>query len=574
MNHKIYKIITFYAVIFTQSINSEFSLYNKLFTQNPYLDINTLSFSLNETVLNKEELKELAETLKKNPTLDEADHYARKLGKRPFCDQNQLEKFLYHHTETINAFLTTFSFFSAISLIGYIQFKIFNNSIKSDSFKIYKPGEINDNFSSVIGNNEAKNTLKSIVHTINCHKKNEGLKDTRLQGVLLTGAPGTGKTFLARALAGEANCPFMYASGSDFNSKWVGSGTEKIKALFSSARKLAASSSTKSCIIFIDEVEVLATRRGYSFDNYSDQTVNQLLTELDGFIQNEHQIIFIAATNFPEKIDPALLRPGRINKIIEIEPLTLEERILIFKTNLEKLSYSQNIDLHLIAKQTTGFTPADLTEIIYNALDFANKRNSLVIEQADLENAFELQTIGSKNKIPLSKKERSIVAYHEAGHALISILLNGLENIYKVTILPRGNSLGATLFVKKEETERLQTKEKLLDQICICLAGRAAEDIIFKCISTTCSNDLEKATDIAERMVKYYGMGDKLMVTTHTNKISNPIIDKEIDTLLSQEYQRIKDILLKNIDKLHRLAQELLKKEVLYQQDIVNLNII
>jgi cell division protease FtsH len=511
-----------------------------------------------------------------NPTKDEALKYAHLLGKKHPSQLTLFEIFLNEYLPTDPNKLFPLIIISTSLLVCYMQIALLKPSSFASTFTMYQPGEIKENFDSVAGNDEAKQAFKDIVEYL----KNPEVYDTigakPTKGILLTGAPGTGKTLLARALAGEANCAFIYASGSEFNTMWVGSGAENIKALFNQARGQAKWGNKKKvpCILFIDEIEVLARHRGNSLDNHGDQTVNELLTQLDGFVQEENPVIIIAATNFPEKIDSALLRPGRIDRTIHIETPDLKDRKEILELHLHKIKHTQEINLTLIAQRTIGFTGADLAEIIHASARIAANRKAKQVEQEDIENALDMKTIGARSKRPLSKKERSIIAYHESGHALVSMLLNPQETVNKITILPRGHTLGVTYFLKKEEIERLTTKEEFLNKICILLAGRAAEEIIFNIISTSPSSDLETASNIAHAMINHYGMGTSLMVATHSNKLSEATIEKEIEKLLTKAYEKAKELLTKNIDKLHKLAQEVLAKETLNAQEIADLQII
>jgi cell division protease FtsH len=552
------------------------SNYNKDYYSNynkNYYDVFTLEFSLAETSLSEYHLRHLAEKLKRNPTLEEADKYARKLGIKPNSDKSSLEKFIDKHNSKIMVVSGVVAYIGMVLGLIYVQIKMIEATTKS-YFKAYQPGEIKDNFNSVAGKDEAKEAFQDIVEYLKNPSLYSKIGAKPTKGILLTGAPGTGKTLLAKALAGEANCAFIYASGSEFTTMWQGSGTQNIKSIFNTARNQYKYFNNKKtpCILFIDEIDVLARRRGTG-DNYGDQTVNQLLTELDGFIQEENPIIVIAATNFPEKIDPAFLRPGRIDRTIHIEAPSLTDRNAILKLHLQKIKHNKNLNTTSIAQRTIGFTGAELAEIIHSAARIAVNRKGHQVEQVDLENALDNRTIGIQSKIPLSEQERKIVAYHEAGHALINLLLNKKEVLNKITILPRGNALGVTHFIKTEELDRIITKEEFLNKICMCLGGRAAEEIIFNVISTSPSSDLQNATNIAQAMIKHYGMGTNLAVETFSNKLPESMQEKEISILLKAELERSKELLIKNIDKLHKLANALLEKETLYTQDIANLNL-
>lgn len=451
-----------------------------------------------------------------------------------------------------------------------IQIWFINKLMEEPNFKVYKPGEIKENFSNIAGNHEAKEALTDIVEYLKNPDtyKEIGAKPTT--GILLTGAPGTGKTLLARALAGEANCAFIYASGAEFQTKYVGSGAARVKKIFDQARQQHTWLFEKTpCIIFIDEIEVLATQRG-SGNNYNDQTVNELLTQLDGFVKTQgHPVIVIAATNFPEKLDAAVTRPGRIDRTIFVENPDLQDRIDILQIHLNKVKHLPDLNLHSIAQRTIGFTGAELAEIIHTAARIAVNRKGSFVEQKDLEEALDIRTIGVASNRLLTEKERKIVAYHEAGHALISMLtMSESRFVNKITIQPRGSALGLTHTVLKEELAKLYTKEDYLNIIAMLLGGRAAEDIIFNIVSTGPSSDLEQATLCSLEMIKHYGMGSGLAVDSEKTKLTSKTLEAEANEILQRQYDRTKQLLIDHIDKLHLLAKALLEKETLFKADI------
>lgn len=451
-----------------------------------------------------------------------------------------------------------------------IQIWLINKLMEEPNFKVYKPGEIKENFSNIAGNHEAKEALTDIVEYLKNPDtyKEIGAKPTT--GILLTGAPGTGKTLLARALAGEANCAFIYASGSEFQTKFVGSGAARVKKIFDQARQQRNWLFEKTpCIIFIDEIEVLATQRG-SGNNYNDQTVNELLTQLDGFVKTQgHPVIVIAATNFPQKLDAAVTRPGRIDRTIFVESPDLQDRIDILQIHLNKVKHHSGLDLHSIAQRTIGFTGAELAEIIHTAARNAVNRGGHIVEQRDLEEALDLRTIGVASNHLLTDKERKIVAYHEAGHALINMLtMSDSRVVNKITIQPRGSALGVTHSILKEELSKIDTKDDYLNFIAMILGGRAAEDIIFNIVSTGPGSDLERATICATHMIKYYGMGNGLAVESTNTHLNSKALISDVNTILQTQYNRTKQLLIDNIDKLHILAKALLEKETLFKADI------
>ncbi|MBI2353183.1 AAA family ATPase [Candidatus Dependentiae bacterium] len=469
-----------------------------------------------------------------------------------------------------------------LTVAAYIQIKM-HQSLNTPQFKVYEPGEMQENFNSVAGNHEAKEALADIVAYLKNPSFYNSIGAKPPKGILFTGAPGTGKTLLARALAGEANCSFIYASGSEFNTMYVGSGSRNIRNLFYQARNqykwcyeyffLKKPLKRLPCIIFIDEIEVLARQRGFG-DNYGDQSVNELLTQLDGFVQdNESPVIVIAATNFPEKLDKALTRPGRMDRIIHFNAPNLGDRIQALKIHLQKISHDENINLKSIAQRTIGFSGADLAEIIQTAARIAANKKSTKVIQQDLEEALDIRTIGIASNQPLSDKERKTIAYHEAGHALIGMLTLPNRSVNKITIIPRGQTLGITHFLHLEELAKIATKEECLNLISMTLGGRAAEDVIFNIISTGPISDLQSATNIAETMIKHYGMGNQLLAETNTIKFDSKELNHNINSILQEQYLKTKNLLLKNIDSLHCLANALLDKETLYEQDIASLHL-
>lgn len=470
---------------------------------------------------------------------------------------------------SINAAIMLFSIF--------IEFKMIAKMLEEPGFKVYQPGEVKEKFSNVAGTSEAKELFNDIVEYLKNPEVYKAIGAKPTTGILLTGGPGTGKTLLARAIAGEANCAFIYASGSEFNGKFVGSGVERIKKLFNQARSQCTWTLKKvPCIIFIDEFEVLAKQRGSTFDNFSDQTVNELLTQLDGFVKNQDTpVIVIAATNYPDKIDKAILRPGRIDRTIHVNSPDYQDRLDILQIHLNKVVHDKDkIKLDTIAQQTIGFSGAELEGIINSAARLAVNRNASEVSQEDIQEAYELRVIGASSKRVLTQREKEIVAYHEAGHALSSMLLMPNNIVNKITILPRGQSLGVTHFLPKNEIAQLQTKQDYLNRIAMLLAGRAAEDIIFNVITTGPSDDLRRATELVEIMLKYYGMGNSLVVETNFSGNSNKIEVGEVAKVLDAQYERVKDILKNKIDSLTILSKKLLEKGTLVKDEIEQLHLV
>lgn len=544
------------------SINAYSSLDND--GKNNNKNTNQTKISLAELGLNEYQMYRLREELKRNPTTEELIERAELLGtySKNSWISPQTKVMLQNATQVATSLFLLFTY-------AYIQVKL---TAEDDSFNVYQPGEIKENFNSIAGNQEAKDAFEDIVAYLKNPEIYKAIGARPTKGILLTGAPGTGKTLIARALAGEVNCSFIYASGSEFNNIYVGTGANRIRKLFNQARNQTNgifSSKKTPCIIFIDEFECLAHCRGSCM--YTDQTVNELLTQLDGFTQESVPVILIAATNFPQKIDPAIVRPGRIDRTIHIDNPDYLDRKGILQIHLNKVKHNLNINLSSIAQRTIGFTGAELAQIIQSAARIAANRKSVQVEQEDIENALDIITLGVASKKPLSETERKITAYHEAGHALINMILNKKFIVNKITILPRGQALGVTYTMPKEELDRLTTKEEFLNQICMLFGGRAAEEIIFNIVSTGPSSDLASLTNIAHDMVKHYGMGKGLAVETCSNELSNDAIQKIIETILEEQYQRTKKLLEDNIDKLHKLTNALLEKETLYAPDIKEL---
>jgi len=465
-----------------------------------------------------------------------------------------------------------------VAIVGLtiLQVYVMQKMMEEPAFKVYRPGEIDENFESIAGNHEAKEAFVDIVEYLKNPEKYVTVGAKPTTGILLTGVPGTGKTLLARALAGEANCSFIYASGAEFNAKYVGSGVQRVKQLFNQARSQCTWAGTKiPCIIFIDEIEVLAKQRGTG-DNYGDQSVNELLAQLDGFVKTQgHPVIVIAATNYPEKIDSAITRPGRIDRIIHISTPDLDDREGILRVHLKKMNHEQTgIDLHSIAQRTVGFTGAELAGIVNSAARIAVNRNALCVAHCDLEEALDLYTIGIASKKRLSTKEVSLIAYHEAGHALINMLVIPERVVNKITIIPRGETLGVTHFMFTEDTVRYTTKDDCLNMIAVLLGGRAAEELVCKVVSTTTASDLQEATKLARSMISYHGMGDNLSVQTTQHALSENAVQEQIDIILKQQYQRVQDLLNENMNALHKLAQALIEKDTLLATDIAALNLV
>ncbi len=450
--------------------------------------------------------------------------------------------------------------------------------------KIYAEKDKKITFSDVAGIDEAKEELKEIVEFLKNPQKFQRLGGKIPKGVLLVGMPGTGKTLLARAVAGEANVPFFSISGSDFVEMFVGVGAARVRDLFAQAQNHAP------CIIFIDELDALGKARGVNpmgRHDEQEQTLNQLLAEMDGFDPNTG-VIIMAATNRPEILDPALLRPGRFDRHILVDRPDIVGREEILKIHTRNVKLAPDVDLKVIASRTPGFVGADLANIVNEAALLAARKNKDAVEMSDIEEAIDRVVAGLEKKRRLmSKKEKEIVAYHESGHAIVASHLPSADPVRRISIIPRGiSALGYTLQLPTED-RYLMTKTELLERMAVLLGGRVAEEIVFGEVSTGAHNDLQRATDIATSMVKEYGMSETLGYVTF-EKEKKPLflpssiysstkeyseetarkIDEEIKKIIDQTYQKAKEILLAKRDKLDELARLLLEKEVVEEADL------
>jgi cell division protease FtsH len=449
--------------------------------------------------------------------------------------------------------------------------------------KIYAEKEKKITFSDVAGIDEAKEELKEVVEFLKNPKKFQRLGGKIPKGVLLVGMPGTGKTLLARAVAGEANVPFFSISGSDFVEMFVGVGAARVRDLFGQAQNHAP------CIIFIDELDALGKARGINpmgRHDEQEQTLNQLLAEMDGFDPNTG-VLIMAATNRPEILDPALLRPGRFDRHVVVDRPDITGREEILKIHTKNIKLSPDADLKVIASRTPGFVGADLANIVNEAALLAARKNKESVEMADIEEAIDRVVAGleKKNRL-MSKKEKEIVAFHESGHAIVASLSPNADPVRRISIIPRGiSALGYTLQLPTED-RYLMTKTELLDRLAVLLGGRVAEEITFGEISTGAHNDLQRATDIATSMVKEYGMSEKLGYVTY-EKEKQPLflssslfssreyseetakqIDEEVKKIVDDTYLKAKEILTAKKNELEELARLLLEKEVVEEEDL------
>ncbi|AEU09268.1 ATP-dependent zinc metalloprotease FtsH [Blattabacterium sp. (Cryptocercus punctulatus) str. Cpu] len=491
---------------------------------------------------------------------------------------------------TITKFFFDYGIFLILLIIFWIFiFRKIGSSAAGPGSQIFNIGKSraklfdeNDNvkitFKQVAGLEEAKEEVQEIVEFLKSPNKYTKLGGKIPKGVLLIGPPGTGKTLLAKAVAGEAKVPFFSISGSDFVEMFVGVGASRVRDLFEKAKEKSP------CIIFIDEIDAIGRARGKSniagSNDERENTLNQLLTEMDGFGTHTN-VIVLAATNRSDILDKALLRPGRFDRTILVDPPELNERKEIFRVHIQKLILSDKVDINFLARQTPGFSGADIANICNESALIAARKNRSKIENKDFLDAIDriIGGLEKKNKI-IKPNEKKRIAYHEAGHAAISWLLEHASPLVKVTIVPRGKSLGSAWYLPEER--QLTTPEQMKDEICALLAGRSAEEIIFNNISTGALNDLEKVTKQAQSMVAVFGLNDKIgnisyYDSTGQNEFSfskpysektAQIIDEEISKIITEQYKRAKNILKNNEKKLSILANELLEKEVIFREDL------
>lgn len=434
------------------------------------------------------------------------------------------------------------------------------------------------NFNDVAGLEEAKTEVMEIVDFLKNPKKYTQLGGKIPKGALLIGPPGTGKTMLAKAVAGEANVPFFSISGSDFVEMFVGVGASRVRDLFKQAKEKAP------CIVFIDEIDAVGRARGrnanFGSNDERENTLNQLLTEMDGFGTNMG-VIILAATNRADILDRALMRAGRFDRQIHVELPDLNEREAIFKVHLRPIKLEKNFDLTFLAKQTPGFSGADIANVCNEAALIAARKNKTVVEKQDFLDAVDRIVGGLERKTKIiSSVEKKTIAYHEAGHATVSWLLEYASPLLKVTIIPRGRALGAAWYLPEER--QLTTREQILDEMAYALGGRASEEMIFGKISTGALSDLEKITKQAYAMVAYFGMSDKVgnisfydstgqsdygFTKPYSEKTAE-LIDQEVNLIIAESYVRAKDVLKDNLKGLTELAELLLEKEVIFSEDL------
>jgi cell division protease FtsH len=456
-------------------------------------------------------------------------------------------------------------------------------SFGKSNARVYVKAQTGKTFADVAGQEEAKEALKEIVDFLHDPEKYTSIGAILPKGALLVGPPGTGKTLLAQAVAGEAQVPFFSISGSEFVEMFVGLGAAKVRDLFEQATAKAP------CIVFIDEIDTIGKKRGqggFSGNDEREQTLNQLLTEMDGFDARKG-VVLLAATNRPETLDPALLRPGRFDRRIPVELPDLAGRVAILKVHAAKVAMSPNVDFEAIARSTAGASGADLANIINEAALRAVRQGRNRVEQEDLEESVEVVVAGYQRKnAAISPQEKEIIAYHEIGHALVAAKQSNSAPVHKITIVPRtSGALGYTMQVEEDE-RYLLSKEEAMARLATITGGRAAEELIFNTATTGAANDIEQATRLARAMVTRYGMSDKFgMIALET--MTNPYlgedttmtcssetaaeVDKAVMEIINKAHERAIDILKDNMDKLHELARLLLTKETLTGEEFMQI---
>lgn len=445
------------------------------------------------------------------------------------------------------------------------------------NIKLFNKYSVNVTFANVAGSEEAKEELEEVVEFLKNPDKFKKLGGRAPKGVLLQGPPGTGKTLLARAVAGEASVPFFFISGSEFVEMFVGVGASRVRELFEQAKR------NSPCVIFIDEIDAVGKQRGVGITTGHDereQTLNQLLVEMDGF-QSNSGIIVIAATNRADVLDKALLRPGRFDRLVTVENPDVKGREAILGVHVKGVTLDEKVDLNTIARGTTGFSGAELENLVNEAAISAARKDKDKVEMSDFEYARDKLLMGVERKSRvMSETERRTTAYHEAGHAIVGKLLKNTDPIYKVTIVPRGRALGVTQTLPEEDRLSM-TKERAEDFIAFLMGGRIAEDLVLNQVTTGASNDIERATELARRMVVEWGMSEKLgplnysikqsthaeQSKEHSEKISETI-DEEIKRIVESNYSKAKEILNNKMNSLHEMAKVLLEKETIDAEEV------
>ena len=510
------------------------------------------------------------------------DHRVSVLGEKP--DEQSIFKQLLVASFPILIILAVFIFFMR-QMQGGISGKSGPMSFGRSKAKMLEGGKVKTNFTDVAGIEEAKEEVQEIVDFLRDPSKFQKLGGKIPTGILMVGSPGTGKTLLAKAIAGEAQVPFFTISGSDFVEMFVGVGASRVRDMFEQAKRQSP------CIVFIDEIDAVGRHRGAGLGGGHDereQTLNQLLVEMDGFEENEG-IIIIAATNRPDVLDPALLRPGRFDRQVIVPLPDIRGREQILKVHMRKVRISKDVDPHVLARGTPGFSGADLANLVNEAALLAARSGKEIVGMEQMDFAKDKVMMGSERKsMVMSEEDKLKTAYHESGHAIVGRSLKEHDPIYKVTIIPRGRALGVTVFLP-EEDKYSYSYQSVLDSVCGLYGGRIAEELIYgeKGITTGASNDIERATELVRNMVTKWGLSQSLGPIRYGDETDEPFlgrrvgsskqgisdetaskIDEEIKSIISKCYQRSSDILNKNIDSLHLMAKSLMEYETLDSNQI------
>jgi len=505
------------------------------------------------------------------------DHRVAVTGERP--EEQSILKQLLIASFPILIILAVFIFFMR-QMQGGLGGKSGPMSFGKSKAKMLEGGKVKTSFADVAGVEEAKEEVQEVVDFLKDPTKFQKLGGKIPTGILMTGSPGTGKTLLAKAIAGEAGVPFFSISGSDFVEMFVGVGASRVRDMFDQAKKQAP------CIVFIDEIDAVGRHRGAGMGGGHDereQTLNQLLVEMDGFEDNQ-AIIIIAATNRPDVLDPALLRPGRFDRQVVVPLPDIRGREQILKVHMKKVPIAQDVEASLIARGTPGFSGADLANLVNEAALVAARTSKKLVGMEQLEFAKDKVMMGSERRsMVMSEEEKLKTAYHESGHAIVGRSLEEHDPVYKVTIIPRGRALGVTMFLP-EEDKYSYSHQSILDRICGLYGGRIAEELIYgeKGVTTGASNDIERATELAHNMVTKWGLSEKLGPIKYGDETDEPFlgrsagaskqgisdetahaIDNEVKEILSSCYQIAKDILTKDLEALHKMSKALMDFETL-----------
>ena len=567
-------------------------LYNFLFTERGFYStfhINNISYSEFLEKVNNDEIKEVTIKGKKiTAKLSSGKNittYAPEDNELiPLLKSKNIKIIVKPENQNswITSFLISWLPFLVLIILWIVFLKQLQPGNKPFSFvrsraKLIKEGDTKITFNDVAGIEEVKEELQDIVEFLKNPQKFTKLGARIPKGILLVGPPGTGKTLLAKAVAGEAGVPFFSISGSDFVEMFVGVGAARVRDLFTQAKTHAP------CIVFIDEIDAVGRQRGAGLGGGHDereQTLNQLLVEMDGFDTNEG-IVVLAATNRPDILDPALLRPGRFDKQVIVPPPDLNGREAILKLYAKKFKIDESIDFRALAKSTPGFTGADLENMLNEAALIAAKKGKEKVEIDDLEEAKDKIIMGKERKgLVLNEEERKIIAYHEAGHALVAYYLPDPDPVHKISIIPRGQALGVTQQLPLDD-RHIYTEDYILKKITVLLGGRVSEEIVFNKVSSGAQDDLKKATQIARKMVCTWGMskrlgpltfgrseehvflGKELFQIKDFSEETARIIDEEIKNIILNCYEKAKTIITQYLNKLHKVAQALLEEETL-----------